>query len=96
MAIPTHRMLALTLLIGFASGATAAAQDVVSPAAKNTAYREMHAACAADTTRFCPTIGQATAIPRDQAMCLKTYRVDLSLACRKALAAVNAATETEP
>jgi hypothetical protein len=96
MAIPTHRAVALIISIGFASCATAAAQDVASPAAKNAAYREMRMTCSADTARFCPAIGHVTATPRDQAMCLKTYRVDLSLACRKALAAVNAATETEP
>jgi hypothetical protein len=51
--------------------------------------------CKSDTARFCPEIDQVTAMPREQVMCLKTYRVDLTRDCRTALAAVKSATETE-
>ncbi len=69
----------------------AAAQEVTPEAAA--AYRRLGRSCAADAARFCPSVAQAPATPRDQAMCLKTYRFDLSLTCRSAMAAVKAATQ---
>ncbi len=96
MVLGIGRTLAASLLIGIASCAAALAQEAsASVESKTAAYRDVRTACERDTAKFCPAIAQATAIPRDQVMCLKTYRVDLSLNCRKALAKVKAATETE-
>jgi hypothetical protein len=95
MAIRIGRAMAASLGIGFMCCTAAAAQDIESAGAKATAYREVHSSCSTDTERFCPEIGQVTTIPREQVMCLKTYHFDLTLACRKALAHVKAATELE-
>jgi hypothetical protein len=95
MAIRIDHAIATVLGIGILSCTAAAARDSSSAETKATAYREVHTACKSDTARFCPEIDQVTAMPREQVMCLKTYRVDLTRDCRTALAAVKSATETE-
>jgi hypothetical protein len=96
MKIRTGRLAGMAFCIGILSCTTAMAQVSETVDATTSAYRQVHLSCAADTVRFCPAINHATAMPRDQVMCLKIYRVDLTLGCRNALAAVKAATETEP
>jgi hypothetical protein len=96
MNIRNGRMVGAAFCIGILTGNAALAQVSETVDAKTAAYRQVHMSCAADTLRFCPEISHVTAMPRDQVMCLKTYRVDLTLGCRSALAAVKAATETEP
>jgi hypothetical protein len=95
MTIRIGTTVATIIGISFLTCAAAAAQDAGASNGKAAAYREVHTACKSDTARFCPEVGQATAIPREQVMCLKTYRVDLTRACRTALAAVRSATDAE-
>jgi hypothetical protein len=95
MAIRIGHAVTTALGIIFLTGAAVAAQDNGAAETKAAAYLQVHAACKTDTARFCPALGQATAIPREQVMCLKTYRVDLTRECRTALAAVKSATEAE-
>ena len=54
------------------------------------ALRSVAAACASDTMRFCPAVDPQSSTPRDQVMCLKFFRADLSLGCRNAVSAATA------
>jgi hypothetical protein len=96
MKIRNGRMAGMAFCIAILNCTAAMAQVSETVDAKTAAYRQVHMSCVADTARFCPAIDHVTAIPREQVMCLRIYRVDLTLGCRSALAAVKAATETEP
>ena len=55
------------------------------------AYRGVAGSCALDYQRLCPDDqAQSSPSPRAQVLCLKFYKSDLSLGCRKA---VNAALQ---
>jgi hypothetical protein len=70
-----------------AASSAAAAQDVGQPNAPD--YRLVATACQEDYSRFCEHQGDPVPSPRIQAICLKNFRSDLSLGCRRALAAVS-------
>jgi hypothetical protein len=57
------------------------------PAARAAAMRQVATSCADDVTRFCPELGDDPT-PRDTAICLRAYHVDLSFSCRAAISAV--------
>jgi len=82
--------------VGLLACNAAAAQDDSPADARGAAYRRVAKLCATDAARFCPVMDQASTFSRDQVLCLKMYRVDLSLPCRNAVAAVLAATQAPP
>ena len=84
------------LLIVAACSGPAAAQDAAPAQRRSAAYRQTATACVPELARFCPPIDQSTALPRDQAMCLKLYRADLSLPCRNAVTAATASAQPAP
>ncbi len=96
MTIRKGHMFAAACLIGGLAGTAALGQEAQPGDKQAAAYREITAMCQADAERFCPAVDQSLASPRDQMMCLKTYRADLSLNCRKAVKAVVAATHPAP
>lgn len=91
---PVHRRQMMMLIVMAALGAVpAAAQE--KPAAPPTAeaYRQVTRACRAEYASFCQS-QSAVPVPapvsgRDQAICLKYHRQDLSLSCRNAVNAVS-------
>ena len=54
------------------------------------ALRRVSGACQAETVRFCPSLEALAPSPREQYICLKSYKSSLSFNCR---AAVNAASQ---
>jgi hypothetical protein len=70
----------------FVAASSAAAQDVGQPNAPD--YQLVSTACQKDYSRFCEHQGNPVPSPRFQAICLKYFRSDLSIGCRRALAAV--------
>jgi hypothetical protein len=57
------------------------------PEARANAMRQVATSCADDVARLCPELGDEP-MPRDTAICLRAYHVDLSFTCRAALGAV--------
>ena len=51
------------------------------------ALRRVTTLCQPELARFCPAL-EPSAIPRNQAICLKSYKTNLSLGCRHAVNAV--------
>jgi hypothetical protein len=51
------------------------------------ALRRVTTSCQPELARFCPAL-EPSAIPRNQAICLKSYKTNLSLGCRHAVNAV--------
>jgi len=62
------------------------------PDAKAAAMRKVAGSCRTDVARFCPELG-ADRAPRDTMMCLRAYRVDLSLSCRTAIRTAASASQ---
>jgi hypothetical protein len=79
---------AAVLLANLLCQATASSQTLSPEAQRAHAYRTMTAACGTDTARFCPAENQSTDFPRGQFLCLKIYRADLTMPCRKAVNAL--------
>ena len=52
--------------------------------------RGVVSACKDDYARFCPAPASGLASGRDQAICLKFYKNDLTLQCRRAVIAATA------
>lgn len=69
-----------------ASPGLARAQEA-APGTPAAALRRVAASCKAETERFCPALA-GTASPRSQAICLRPYRISLSLPCRGAVNSV--------
>ncbi len=92
MAIRTGCFLATACFAGVLACTAALGQDTQPGDKQAAAYHQITALCQADAERFCPPVDQALASPHDQVMCLKTYRADLSLNCRRAVKAVMAAS----
>jgi len=68
--------------------ASARAQEAsAGPTAEN--YRQVIRTCKADYAKFCDATSATTASGRDQAICLKYQKQDLSLPCRTAVNAVS-------
>jgi len=95
MAMRTIPAGAAAFFIGALACTAAVGQDTQPGDKQAAAYHEITALCQADAERFCPAVDQALASPRDQMMCLKIYRADLSLRCRQAVKAVIAATQPQ-
>ena len=53
----------------------------------NRTLRQVTTLCQPELARFCPEL-PPNAIPRNQAICLKSYKTNLSLPCRHAVNAV--------
>jgi hypothetical protein len=51
------------------------------------ALRRVTTSCRSEVARFCPAL-DPSAMPRNQAICLKSYKTSLSLDCRHAVNAV--------
>ena len=49
------------------------------------AMRRVSAACQAETVRFCPSLEALAPSPREQYICLKSYKSSLSFNCRAAV-----------
>ena len=47
--------------------------------------RRVSAACQAETVRFCPSLEALAPSPREQYICLKSYKSSLSFNCRAAV-----------
>jgi hypothetical protein len=88
----------VSLLVGGGGAATAqdSDQDLVLGSGRAAEYQRVTQTCYRDVARFCPALDQAAATPRDQALCLKPFRLDLTRDCRAALAAVMAAAQPKP
>ncbi len=54
-----------------------------------TKFANVVTACKFDYPRFCPASTSGTADGRDQVICLKYFKSDLSLGCRRAVVAAN-------
>ena len=52
------------------------------------AKRQIGKVCKAETARFCPALNEGTPTPRNQAICLRPYKMNLSLGCRNAVTTV--------
>ncbi len=65
--------------------AIANAQTVSAADQRSKAYKNLAGACEADMARFCPNVHRSAVAHREQFMCLKVYRADLALDCRKAV-----------
>ena len=87
---PSHRMraTAVLLLAVLAMAMPAAAQEQAEPpTAEN--YLQVTRACKTDFARFCDAKSDLPTTGRDQAICLKFHKQDLSLPCRTAVSAVS-------
>jgi hypothetical protein len=82
--------IAVGLFLVASAGRPAIGQGDAALPTRSATYGQMAKVCAAELLRFCQPIAQATALERDQAMCLKLYRADLSPACRYAVVAATA------
>jgi hypothetical protein len=71
-----------------AAPATPDAADAPKPVSSEVLLRRVANACRGETGRFCPEL-RASATGRDEVICLKYHKNDLSLGCR---GAINAAT----
>jgi hypothetical protein len=69
--------------------ASAAAGQDAPKAPTDKDYRQVVRTCKADYAKFCDTAPTASASGRDQAICLKYQKQDLSLPCRTAVNAVS-------
>jgi hypothetical protein len=79
---------AALLLATLALAPPAAAQEPpATPTAQD--YAQVTRACKTDYARFCEAKSDLPATGRDQAICLKYHRQDLSLPCRTAVSAVS-------
>jgi hypothetical protein len=93
MAIRTGRVFATACVVGVLTCTAALGQNTEPGDQQAAAYHAITLLCQADAERFCPSVDQTQASPRDQMMCLKIYRADLTLNCRRAVKAVTAATQ---
>ncbi len=73
---------------------TATAQTVTAEPEQARVYRNLSAVCLGDTARLCPLADQTSHNPRDQFLCLKVFRADLTLPCRKVVDALIAAARS--
>ncbi len=71
-------------------GAGLAASPAHAQSAGQGALRRVSGACQAETVRFCPSLEALAPSPREQYICLKSYKSSLSFNCR---AAVNGAAQ---
>jgi hypothetical protein len=56
-----------------------------APASNQGALRRISGACQAETARYCPALAQSAPSPREQYICLKSYKSSLSFNCRGAV-----------
>lgn len=79
-------------LLAMSYAGTALAQDAGGRAHRITGSqsRNVVTACTDDYPRFCPAPANGSASGRDQAICLKFYKNDLTLRCRRAVIAATA------
>ncbi len=63
------------------------AQGYVPPPGRQAAAKLVTGSCVADYLRFCPSAGDGPASGREEALCLKYFKPDLSLGCRRAVTA---------
>ncbi len=96
MAMRTGRVITAACFIGVLACTGAMGQQTEPGDKQAAAYNKVTALCQTDAARFCPSVDQIPASPHDQVLCLKIYRADLSLPCRQAIKAVNAATHPVP
>jgi hypothetical protein len=61
--------------------------STAGPVIDNRTLRRVTTLCQPELARFCPAL-TPDAIPRNQAICLKSYKTNLSLGCRHAVNAV--------
>jgi hypothetical protein len=79
--------------MAFPVGAQAQADSSESPPAAipapvpkpQTMGRLVMSSCAADYARFCPGPADRLVNPREEVLCLKYFKSDLSLSCRRAV-----------
>lgn len=80
------RLLAAAACLGIGLGASPAHAQP----ARQGALRRISGACRAETVRFCPSLEALAPSPREQYICLKSFKSSLSFNCR---AAVNGASQ---
>lgn len=78
-------MFVLTAACALATPSLAA--EPATPAAHRAAMHAVALSCTEDYPRFCPDQGTSEITARDQLICLKPFKTDLSLPCRKAVTA---------
>ena len=66
-----------------------AASQASAQSAGQGALRRVSGACQAETVRFCPALEALAPGPREQYICLKSYKSSLSFNCRAAVNAVS-------
>ncbi len=86
----SYRMLQIGCVIlatGVSFSGTALAQAKDPVAIRRAALKSVPTSCVAEYAKYCtpPTVGRPSA--RDQVICLKSHRPDLSLGCRSAVTA---------
>ncbi len=80
------RLLATAACLGTALGP--ASQAHAQSAGQGT-LRRVSGACQAETVRFCPSLEALVPSPREQYICLKSYKSSLSFNCRAAVNGVS-------
>jgi hypothetical protein len=85
--IRNTRRISISAIFGalLLSGVPGAAR--AEPAASSV-YRTLAKTCAGEITRLCPAVSASPYATRSQAICLKPYKFDLSLGCRRAVKAI--------
>ena len=52
------------------------------------AKRDIGKLCKRETVRYCPAFKARTPTPRNQAICLRPYKMNLSFGCRRAVSTI--------
>ncbi len=80
-AIGLAAAISLVFLLGTTRVQAADGDPDTAGPSPGAALRQVSAVCAGEIARFCPELSDPVS-PRNQVICLKPFKSDLSLACR--------------
>ena len=83
-----HRLEDVLLLAACAAVLAGSPRAPLAQQPSRSAYRNVGASCAPEVARYCPLLLRSPGQYRNQAICLRPYRANLSLRCRRAVRTV--------